>query len=304
MMSPLARLVAPLLLSTAAITTCHASSPLTPSGNAAANRPYMPPAPGTPADHHLRPTNPMPPTSSAFQDQEQQDMDSFEVPGEHHVAVEERLSAWRQQQQDRYEHYTPEQLGSMVDDEGRTKLLTTMSRTSVPIMFFILLTRSIHHFELADASFRGNTRLVFVLPAIILFLCNLSGVAVGALTSIKGTGGTKRRLKAILNLNKLLEVLCGLYNIVRLTVAPSKYVPREAYVARIVTNFMFLAFSQVYSKVTWGGISAKDPMLAAESPYRDSYDGMSMDNDDQQQQYGGYEQQQYGQSGQYNSNAY
>lgn len=193
----------------------------------------------------------------------------------------------------------------MVDDEGRTKLLTTMSRTSVPIMFFILLTRSIHHFELADASFRGPTRLLFVLPAIILFLGNLSGVAVGALTSIKGTGGTKRRLKAILNLNKLLEVLCGLYNIVRLTVAPSKYVPREAYVARIVTNFMFLGFCQVYSKVTWGGISAKDPMLAAESPYRDSssyYSGM--DEDDQQQQYGGYEQQQYGQSGQYNSNAY
>lgn len=201
--------------------------------------------------------------------------------------------------QDRYEHYTPEQLNSIVDDEGRTKLLTSMSRTSVPIVFFVLLTRSIHHYELADASFRGSKRLLFVLPAVALFLCNLSGVVVGALTSINGRGGTKRRLKAILNFNKFVEVLCGLYNVSRLAAFPSKYVPREVYVARTVTNFMFLSFCQIYTKITWGGITAKDPMLAtADSSYGGSYYGGMEEDDEQQQQYsGGYEQQhQYGQS--------
>lgn len=92
-------IAAPLLLTATTTTTCHASSPLTPGGNSA-NRNYMPPAPGMPADHQLRPRleGSMPPISPAMEDQ-QQDLDAFDVPGEHHVAVEERLSAWRQQQQ-------------------------------------------------------------------------------------------------------------------------------------------------------------------------------------------------------------
>ena len=70
----------------------------------------------------------------------------------------------------------------------------------------------------------------------------------GALASVKGTGSTKRRLKAILNLNKLVEVLCMVYNVIRMAAVPSEYVPREMYVARTVTNFMFLSSAKFTPK--------------------------------------------------------
>merc|ERR1711862_194348 len=61
----------------------------------------------------------------------------------------------------------------------------------------------------------------------------------------------KKRLKAILNLNKLLEALLFFYNVMRLTIAPSKYVPREIYVGRTLTNFIFLIQCQLFTKVAW-----------------------------------------------------
>ena len=285
---PPRRAAVPLLLGAIAASstnTCHASSPLTPSGNnnAGTNQPppYMPPPPGM-----------------AQQQQRQQQFPSdefeFEPPPGQHLAVEDRLSAWRHQQQEQYEHRTQEQLNSIVDDEGRTKLLTTMSRTSVPVMFFILLTRVIHHYELADAAFKGMARVFFVLPTVALFLGNLSGLVVGATMTIKGTGGTKRRLKAILNLNKLIEVMCMAYNVLRLTVLPSRYIPREVYVARIVTNFMFLCFCQVYTKVTWGGVTAKPAEAYGESYYGGG--GNDWEDEQGQQQYGGDASAAYAQS--------
>lgn len=284
-----ARRVVPVLLG-AIITAnkCYASSPLTPSGNAGGGGgphqppPYMPPPPGM------------------AQQQRQFPSDEFEPPPGQQMAVEDRLSAWRHQQQEQYEHRTQQELNSIVDDEGRTKLLTTMSRTSVPIMFFILLTRVIHHYELADAAFKGAARIFFVLPTVALFLGNLSGLVVGAMGTIKGTGGTKRRLKAILNLNKLIEIFCMVYNVMRLTVVPSRYTPREVYVARIVTNFMFLSFCQVYTKVTWGGVTAKPAEAYGESYYESGNDW-----EGEQQQYGeesasasAYEQSPYDQDSQ------
>jgi len=275
--------VVPILLGAIAVNTCYASSPLTPSGNAGVGAgqppPYMAPPPGM-----------------AQQQQPQFPADEFEPPPGQNLAVEDRLSAWRHQQQEQYEHRTQEQLNSIVDDEGRTKLLTTMSRTSVPIMFFILLTRVIHHYELADAAFKGKTRVFFVLPTVALFLGNLSGLVVGAIGTVKGTGSTKRRLKAILNLNKLIEIISMAYNVMRLTVLPSRYIPREVYVARIVTNFMFLCFCQVYTKVTWGGVTSKP----AEA-YGESYYGSGNDWEDQQygdQASADYEQSPYGQDSQ------
>ena len=274
------RVAVPILLGAIAANTCYASSPLAPSGNAKGAPQYMPPPPGM-----------------AQQQQQQFPVDEFEPPPGQNLAVEDRLSAWRNQQQEQYEHRTQEQLNSIVDDEGRTKLLTTMSRTSVPIMFFILLTRVIHHYELADAAFKGTARVFFVLPTVALFLGNLSGLVVGAIGTVKGTGSTKRRLKAILNLNKLIEVICMVYNVMRLTVVPSRYIPREVYVARIVTNFMFLSFCQVYTKVTWGGVTAKP----AEAYGAGSYYGSGNDWEEEQQ-YGdasaGYEQRPYGQDDQ------
>jgi len=267
-MSP-RRLLPPLLLAAAATASAHRAGPsirfrpLIPRGGSSGPGGGFG---GLPDDPLPSMGGPPPPASASGYGGGDGGLDSVPLPGDH-VPYEERLSAWRRQQQEQYDRASDEQLNSVVDDQGRTKLLTSMSKTSVPIMFFILLTRSIHHFELADAGFKGATRLFFVLPTVLLFVGNLSGVVVGALASVKGTGSTKRRLKAILNLNKLVEVLCMVYNVIRMAAVPSEYVPREMYVARTVTNFMFLSFCQVYTKVTWGGVSAKDPMLQTEGPY-------------------------------------
>jgi hypothetical protein len=92
------------------------------------------------------------------------------------------------------------------------KLLASVSRGSIAIFFFVLMWRSVHHFELADQSFRGTTRLLFVIPTVALFIGNMAG-CVAAITS--PTNSAKKRMKAILNLNKIVELLILIYNLIR-----------------------------------------------------------------------------------------
>lgn len=163
-------------------------------------------------------------------------------------SFEERLASWREQQQYKYEHQSTLDAANPRDEDGKMKLLASVSRGSIAIFFFILMWRSVHHYELADQTFRGTTRFFMVLPPVVLFLGNMAG-CVGSILSNGATG--KKRLKAILNLNKLVEIVLMMYNVMRLLLVPSKLVMREVYVGRTLSNFLFLVQCQLFTKVTW-----------------------------------------------------
>jgi len=165
-----------------------------------------------------------------------------------HQSFEDQAAAWRQYQQERQRNQTPEQAASATDEDGRMKLLASVSRTSLSFWFFVLVWRSVHHYELADKCWKGNTRLALVIPPVALFIGNLAG-CVSSLTGPKNV--TKKRLKAILNLDKLVEAVLLVYNVLRLTVYPSKYTPREIYVGRLFHNFLYIISCQMFTKVTW-----------------------------------------------------
>lgn len=166
------------------------------------------------------------------------------------------------------------------DEDGKMKLLASVSKGSVAIFFFILMWRSVHHYELADQTFQGTTRLFMVLPPVVLFLGNMAG-CVGSILSNGAIG--KKRLKAILNLNKLMEIVLMFYNVMRLVVVPSKLVVREVYVGRTLSNFLFLVQCQLFTKVTWN--AAKPSSQQQQSVDRvygsntgSAFDGVEFDN--------------------------
>ncbi len=149
------------------------------------------------------------------------------------------------------------------------KLFSAVSRASVSFFFFLLMWRTVHHYELADATFapssaaRGGSssrpllRAVAVTPLVVLFLGEMVGAILG-LTGGLGMGGgggasqaTKRRLKGVLNLHKAVELAMMAYNVARLAVWPSRYVMREVYIGRTIANFFFLMQAQLYTKLSW-----------------------------------------------------
>mmetsp|Transcript_68055 Transcript_68055/g.101014 ORF Transcript_68055/g.101014 Transcript_68055/m.101014 type:complete len:324 (-) Transcript_68055:450-1421(-) len=229
-------------------------------------------------------------------------MGSPTLPGaalsEQHETVEDRAEAWRKYQQEKYEHQTADQIASPTDEEGRMKLLASVSRGSISFFFFILMWRSVHHFELADQAYKGVTRLFFVIPTVTLFLLNMAGCVAGFTSP---NHSSKKKMKAILNLNKLGELLLMIYNVVRLTLMPNRLIPREIYVGRTLSNFIFLVQCQLFTKVTWGAAQIKQEQAntAAMSSYtsgsNEYYDNTQQQQ--QQQQYNGnYGEQSYSQS--------
>jgi len=175
-----------------------------------------------------------------------------------HESVEERLASWRAQQQQRFEDQNPVDKMNPRDEEGRLKLLASVSRGSISVFFFVLMWRSVHHFELSDQAFQKSARrMLLVVPTVLLFIGNMAG-CVASVTS--RTTRAKKRMKAILNLNKLVELVLFLYNVVRLAVWSNKFVPREIYVGRAITNFMFLVQCQLFTRVTWDAAKANQGM--------------------------------------------
>jgi hypothetical protein len=133
-------------------------------------------------------------------------------------------------------------------EQGRMKLLASVSKGSRSVIFFILMWRDIHLYELADQAFKGTFRLLMVTPLISLFIGNMAGV-VASFT--QQSHASKKRMKAILNLDKLVEGILLVYYFVRLTVIPSKHIPREIYVAKTLHSVIFLVQLQAYTRVTW-----------------------------------------------------
>ncbi len=170
-----------------------------------------------------------------------------------HESVEDRLAAWRQQQQFKYENQSPLDEANPRDDDGRMKLLASVSKGSISLFFFILMWRSVHHYELADQSFKGTIRLMMVFPTVLLFLGNMIGCVASLMSSSSANASrnAKKRMKAVLNLNKLVELCLITYNVFRLIFFPSKYIVKEIYVGRTLTNFLFIVQCQLFTKVTW-----------------------------------------------------
>lgn len=185
--------------------------------------------------------------------------------------VEDRIDAWRKQQQHMQQTQSAADAAAAVDEQGRFKLFTTVSKVSVSFFFFILMWRTVHHYELADSTFGPSgkrtsgggfraalVRTIVLSPLVVLFL----GEMIGAILGLSGGGGgqshaTKKRLKGILNLHKGVELVMMAYNIVRLAIFPSRYTIREVYIGRTISNFFFLLQCQLYTKLSWDDVSMK-----------------------------------------------
>jgi hypothetical protein len=159
-------------------------------------------------------------------------------------SVQDRVDKWRSSQIE----YAASLRDSPRDEQGRFKLLTSVSKGSRALIFFVLMWRDIHLYEIADQSRTGIARLVLVVPLTLLFVANLAG-AVASITS--PSHSAKRRLKGILNLDKLLEVLLIVFYLIRLTIAPSKYTPREIFISNTLHSVFFIIQSQAFTKLSW-----------------------------------------------------
>ncbi|EJK62848.1 hypothetical protein THAOC_16523, partial [Thalassiosira oceanica] len=106
-------------------------------------------------------------------------------------------------------------------------------------------------------------------PLVILFLGELVGAVMGLSGGKGGNGGrsTKRRLKGVLNLHKAVELMTMTYNVIRLAVWPSRYVPREVYIGRTVSNFFFLMQCQLYTSLSWDGVKENTEVIMAYEDY-------------------------------------
>lgn len=87
-----------------------------------------------------------------------------------------------------------------------------------------------------------------VMPLTFLFVANMAG----AVASITSAGhSSKKRLKAILNLNKLAEVLLILWHVGKLIFSTSNLVPREIYISNILHSVFFILQCQAVTRFVW-----------------------------------------------------
>ena len=166
-----------------------------------------------------------------------------------HETVQDRVDKWRTDQIAKRENQTPQQEANLRDEQGRMKLLASVSKASRVFIFFLLMWRDIHLIEAADSSLKGLLRTLTVLPLVTLFMGNLAGVIISFTASVNHGG--KKRLKAILNLDKMAEIVLIGWNFLRLTVMPSKYVAREIHVAGIIHSIFFIIQCQAFTRVNW-----------------------------------------------------
>ena len=145
----------------------------------------------------------------------------------------------------------------------------------------MLMWRSLHHYEVAN-SFKGLKRTALVTPTVLLFLGDLFA-CVTAFTTGLDSHIAKRRAKAVLNLGKILEAILFVYNVTKMSIFPSRYIPQEIYIAGAIHNFVIINILHQYTKLSFGGLAAS---VGAQKTVED-------ENFYDQNQYG-YDQNQYG----------
>ena len=108
--------------------------------------------------------------------------------------------------------------------------------------------RNVHLYEVVDAKYKGATRYLGVFPLTFLFIANMAGVV----ASVSSAGhSSKKRLKAILNLNKLVEVFLIVTQVGKLLFSTSNLVPRELYIANILHSVFFILQCQTVTRFVW-----------------------------------------------------
>lgn len=217
-------------------------------------------------------------------------------------AFQDRIDNWRTYQLEHAE----EQRSSLSprDEQGRMKLLTSATKATRAFTFFLLMWRNVHLYEVVDQKLKGYLRYAGVFPLTFLFIANMAGV-VASLTS--SSHSSKKRLKAILNLDKLMELYLIVWHIGKLLFSTSNLVPREIYISHILHSVFFVIQCQTVTRFVWD-----EALHVAQQPsgtYRDQDYGDSNDDDQtiqqqqqQQQMTGSYapqQQQQQGKSGPY-----
>lgn len=165
-----------------------------------------------------------------------------------HETVQQRVETWRNAQQQKYQDLSPEERMNPRDDQGRVKLLVSVTKGSRAMVFFLMMWRDIHLYEMADQSLKGLTRAIFVIPLVALFIGNLAGIIASFSSPVHSA---KKRLKAILNIDKLLEAVLLVWYFIRLTVAPPKYIPRETFIVNTFHSILFILVCQGCTKFTW-----------------------------------------------------
>jgi hypothetical protein len=192
--------------------------------------------------------------------------------------VQERHDRWKSQQL--LQQYEQQQQAqslsySQYDPKGQTKLLLSISKSSRAIIFFIYMWRILHLYEsvtgtsITTTSNTGeiisstirhtknhllsmfSTKSVLSIPLMLLFLANMMGTITSILSTQQQSHTTKKRLKAILNMNKFVELIVIVYTMMRLTILPSKYVTKEIYISRLFHSIIFIMQGQVYTRFSW-----------------------------------------------------
>jgi hypothetical protein len=159
---------------------------------------------------------------------------------------QDRIDTWRNYQQqnaaEQRESVSPR------DEKGRMKLFVSISKASRSITFFILMWRNVHLYEVVDQQCKGTLRFLGVLPLTLLFIANMAGVV----ASITSPGhASKKRLKAILNLDKLMELYLIIWHVIKLLFTTSHLVPREIYISNIIHSVFFILQCQTVTRFVW-----------------------------------------------------
>jgi hypothetical protein len=189
-------------------------------------------------------------------------------------SVQERIDKWREEQY-ALQSAPPDQQQSPAQ-LARMRLLISVAKPSRVLIFLVLMWRIIHLYEVADQTFRvsakglatGIFRNLFVRgPLTFLFVANLAGVVV-TFTSAPGHHVTsKRRLKAILNLDKLLEILLIVQALARLSIFPGNprtTPPRDVYINNVIYSLFFLLQTHGFTRLNWDEGVAPTMMQQAE----------------------------------------
>ncbi|GMH97424.1 hypothetical protein TrST_g12860 [Triparma strigata] len=200
------------------------------------------------------------------------------------------------QSYDNYEDGYDEQQYSAQSSSAQptsSPLISAVSKGSISCLFFLLMWRSVHHYESADS------RLLLVLPSALLFLGNLYGFVTSLMKGEKG------KLKLLLNLNKLTEGILLISSFFKLIFYTPKriydrpLITKEILVGRVLVNALYLALCQGMTKISVWGVEASAGVQGYDS-YNQGYEGGAGGYDDYGQgggyEQGGYEQQGYEQS--------
>jgi hypothetical protein len=163
-------------------------------------------------------------------------------------SVQERVDRWKSEQLKQYGQVSAYDEANPRDANGRLKLLQNVGKGSRALIFLIVMWRDIYLLELADMSFKGGLRVMVRTFLGILFVGNMAGTA----ASITSQGHTaNKRLKAILNLDKLVEATLLCWSFLRLTILPTRFVPRETFIVGIFHSLFFIVQMQAFTRLTW-----------------------------------------------------